>query len=278
MPNSSSLIVGHIAYANCEPFFHYLRESGFDGTIRDGVPAELNRLLASGELDLSPSSSYEYLRNWREYQLLPGMSISSIGPVLSVLLISPRPIESLHDEEIFLTGESASSIHLLQVMLREYYGFNEVLCRVPDQALEALVLQGRPALLIGDRALKVAADVPAEHIYDLGELWYRHTGLPFVFALWIIRREAVKNQRPQVATFQVQLERSLETAFSDLITVASDLDAYRWYGVEKLVNYWQSMSYELGEQQLKGLWLYAELLVKYGFLPEQPQVEFIKSL
>ena len=76
-----TLTVGHIAYANCVPFFHYLRASGFDGRIVAGVPSELNRMLAAGAIDLAPSSSFEYGRNWRNYLLLPGHSISSCGLV-----------------------------------------------------------------------------------------------------------------------------------------------------------------------------------------------------
>ena len=169
-----SLTIGHIAYANCEPFFHYLRESGFEGRIHSGVPAELNRMLASGELDLSPSSSFEYQRNPDDYLLLPDFSISSFGAVKSVLLFSPEPIESLHGKNIYLTGESASSIHLLQILLREYFGFSEVLCKVPEGDLETLVHEQNPALLIGDRALRTAQQAPQEQICDLGELTDRH--------------------------------------------------------------------------------------------------------
>jgi len=275
MSKVSPLTVGHIAYANCEPFFHYLRASGFDGTIRAGVPAQLNKLLSEGDIDLSPSSSFEYLRNWREYRLLPGMSISSVGPVKSVLLFSPRPIESLRGEEIYLTGESASSVHLLQVLLREYFDFDEVLCRVPEEAIESYVRQGQPALLIGDRALRVSEEVPREHIYDLGELWYRYSGLPFVFALWIIRREVTLEQKSDVESFYRQLRRSLGLAFDDLTAVARELTAYGWYGEQKLVSYWKCMSYELGERQLQGLKRYSELLVKYGFLPQLPEINFM---
>lgn len=94
-----NLSVGHITYANCAPFFHYLDSSGFSGRIVPGVPSHLNRLLAEGEIDISPSSSFEYARGWRQYLLLPGQSISSRGPVQSVLLFSSRPLEELAGEK-----------------------------------------------------------------------------------------------------------------------------------------------------------------------------------
>ncbi len=267
------LVVGHIAYANCEPFFHHLRACGFDGQIRSGVPSELNRQLADGELDLSPSSSFEYLRNWRKYMILPGMSISSVGEVMSVLLISSHPPEALRGREIFLTGESASSVHLLQVLLREFYGFDEVFCRVPEGAIEDHVRRGHPCLLIGDRALRMAQEVPREHVHDLGELWYRHTGLPFVFALWILRREVAAERPDMVREFCAQLQESTRMALDDLDGLARSVSGYRWFGEHALVRYWQRMSYALDDSHVLGLQRYAGLLVKYRFLNELPGIE-----
>jgi len=118
-----TLNVGHIAYLNCVPFFHYLREVGFEGNIVKGVPAQLNAMLAEGKLDLSPSSSFEYGLHWQQYVLLPGLSISSRGPVQSVLLFSPCAIEDLEGRQVALTGESATSVNLLKILLKEFVKF-----------------------------------------------------------------------------------------------------------------------------------------------------------
>lgn len=271
---SASLTIGHIAYANCVPFFHYLNDCGFRGEICSGVPSALNRYLAEGSVDLSPSSSFEYLRNWHDYLLLPELSISAVGAVKSVLLFSPEPLENLQGKQIYLTGESASSIHLLQILLREFYGLSEVLCTVPAGALEEHVRRGQPALLIGDRALRTASEVSPEHIYDLGELWHRFTSLPFVFALWIIRKPVAERRAEQVGELFEQLRNALQRAFADLPRLAQELSDYEWYGEDSLVKYWQCMSYGLQAEHLQGLKLYAELLVKYGFLPQCPNIEF----
>ena len=190
------LTIGHITYANCAPFFYYLAESGFTGEIIDGVPAELNRLLAAGQLDICPSSSIEYAKNSSDYLLLPGHSISSIGPVQSVLLFTDIPMAGLNGVPISITGESATSVALLQVLLREFFQIPDIdFVRqeiVPSDCRE----HSLPMLLIGDRALK-ARKVLAEScmVIDLGELWYHYTGLPFVFALWIVNRQAAASKR-----------------------------------------------------------------------------------
>ena len=105
--SSAGLTLGHIPYLNCVPFFHFLKQEGFQGELVSGVPAELNRMLQTGQLDVSPSSSFEYARNYQDYLLLPGHSISSFGKVQSVLLFSPVELAELDGQQIAITGESA---------------------------------------------------------------------------------------------------------------------------------------------------------------------------
>ncbi|MDY0270164.1 menaquinone biosynthetic enzyme MqnA/MqnD family protein [Trichloromonas sp.] len=269
-----SLVVGHIQYINCAPFFHYLSNCGFGGTIVNGVPSHLNHLLAEGGVDVSPSSSFEYARNWRKYLLLPELSISACGPVRSVLLFSGRPIDTLSDFDIALTGDSATSVNLLKIILKEFYDLRDVRYAVPEGSVEAVIAEGGSALLIGDQALKSAQEKAAPYIYDLAELWLQHTGLPFVFALWILRRQAVRDKADAVRALQGQLKCSRERAFASLEDLAKATPEREWMGEEGLIEYWNCMSYELGEAHLEGLRFYFHLCVRHHLLDEEPELHF----
>lgn len=271
------LTVGHIAYANCVPFFHYLRQSGFDGRIVPGVPAALNRLLAEGGVDLAPSSSFEYGRNWRNYLLLPGHSISSCGPVQSVLLLSPLSLDQLGSAPIDLTPDSASSVNLLRILLREYLAIDSNICRVATRPVEELVASGGSVLVIGDQALRLAASAnQATFVYDLGELWWRFTGLPFVFALWIIRQVAAERNATELQQLQSQLAASRRRAFADLSLVAAQTPERLWMGEAALIDYWRCMSYDLDAAHLAGLSLYFRFCVRHGLLDDEPQLKFLR--
>jgi len=270
------LTVGRISYVNTIPFFHHLAQTGFSECVVDGVPAELNARLAAGSIDLSPSSSFEYARNWRDYLLLPGLSISSRGPVRSVLLFSRLPLEAVAEEKIALTVESATSVNLLQVLLKEFCGANQVICSVPGVPVEEIVAAGVSALLIGDRALRTAGSVPKNMlIYDLGELWYRFTGLPFVFALWIVRRHAFVEKPQAIRKFRSQLQQSLSMAFADLAGMAAVVAPGAPLTTNELISYWRdSMSYDLTAEHLVGLHLFYSLCCKHGLLAEAPELRF----
>lgn len=270
-----TLRIGHIAYANCVPFFHYLRQCGFNGEIRSGVPAELNALLAAGEIDLAPSSSFEYGRNADAYLLLPGHSISSCGPVQSVLLFSPLPLAVLGSAPIDLTSESATSVNLLKVLLGEFLGKDPCCCRPATQPAEEIAAQGGSVLMIGDRALRVDHQLRGKtNIYDIGELWWRFTGLPFVFALWIVRAAIADEEAPALRLLQQQLAQSRQQAFADLSLVAAQTPERQWMGEAALVDYWRTMSYDLTRQHQAGLQLYFALCVRHGLLKEEPVLRF----
>lgn len=277
MTHEQSLRVGHIHYLNCEPFFHYLRDNGFRGQIISGVPSALNQMLQSGEVDISPSSSFEYLLNSQKYLLLSEVSISSCGPVQSVLLFSPCPLEQLVGRSIGITGESATSINLLRILLREYYAHPQVCDAVPPGAAEDLITARQPVLLIGDRAMKQARQLPAGmQTYDLGDLWFKHTGLPFVFALWIVRREAAREKSEHLRLLHQQLKKSLNMALQHLPQLAGKTLPHHDLRLQAdaLVQYWRAINYQLTAQHLEGLKKFAQLCHKYQLIPNEPQIEF----
>lgn len=273
-----SLKVGRITYLNCPPYFHFLRDMGFEGDIFDGVPAELNRQLAQGEIDVCPSSSFEYALHSEDYCLLPGLSISSIGPVQSVLWFAPHDgAVSRAGSRIFLTGESATSVNLLKVIMQEFCRVDDIRYEVPDVPVEQLLAQGHSALLIGDRALRAAHGFDRRdlRVVDLGAVWYQYTGLPFVFALWIARRDAARRQPGEMQTLAAQLRASRGMAFDHIDEMSEELAAGTCLSAPDLKTYWQTMSYDLTEGHLEGLKLFFTLCHKYELLAAVPEFHFL---
>src|SRR5512133_1778076 len=109
------LRIGRIEYANCTPIFRALLQNKpcADYQLVGGVPAQLNAMLAAGRIDVCPSSSIEYALHPDRYLILPHLSISCVGAVGSVLLLSQVPLESLNNRKILLSSESATSVNLL---------------------------------------------------------------------------------------------------------------------------------------------------------------------
>src|SRR4030042_1389426 len=87
--------VGHIQFLNCLPLYYGLVKSHalLDIELIKGTPTELNNLLISGALDISPISSIEYARTKDSLLLFPDFTVSSDGEVKSIVLLSRVPVK-----------------------------------------------------------------------------------------------------------------------------------------------------------------------------------------
>lgn len=129
-------------------------------------------------------------------------------------------------------------------------------------------------MLIGDRALSAAKAGLAPFIYDLGTLWHSFSGLPFVFALWIVRRDVVATQKVKIVQLQHRLHKSLRRAMDNLPALAEEVAGDSCLNPKELLAYWQSMSFGLSDDHQLGLRHFFQLAVKYQFLKTLPELNF----
>lgn len=168
-----------------------------------GVPTAMNEALLSGQVDIANISAVEFIRHADTLAALPDFSVAVLGPVYSVNLFHSCPLGEM--KRIALTSQSAMSVALLEVLLREW-GLSPELERAEGEA-ERLLAQGFDGVLrIGDSALKewygvvgpfddetIVPEIPETGrgitVTDLAEAWFHLTGHPFVFAVWAYRKD-----------------------------------------------------------------------------------------
>ncbi len=209
--------LGIVSYTNVAPL-HWGLEPWRGAEFVRGVPTELNRMLLGGDIDLTLISSYEFLRRSDELKALPDFSISTLGPVYSVMLFHWEPWDDLSGKRIALTTDSATSVQLLKVLLKESGIDAEFVAMEPD--LDLMLEQCDAALLIGDSALieaveprQISGRTPL--VTDLGEAWYALTRLPFTFAVWASRKD-----NPPSEKLVSELRRAREAGLGQLAEVA----------------------------------------------------------
>ncbi|WP_425146984.1 menaquinone biosynthetic enzyme MqnA/MqnD family protein [Deinococcus sp.] len=197
--------IGLIHYTNVAPILDYL-ELPEGVTAVQGVPTEMNAALLSGRVNMANVSAVEFIRHADVLAALPDFSVSVLGAVYSVNLFHRRPWGELRGGRIALTAQSATSVALLEVLLRET-GVQASLERAEGTAL-ALLDQGFDGVLrIGDDALREwyevvgpigeevsMLDLPHAKggvtVTDLAHRWFILTGHPFAFAVWAYRKDA----------------------------------------------------------------------------------------
>ena len=174
--------VGAVNYLNTKPLIQNLEEIAPDAVLSLEVPSKLADRLAAGELDVALIPVIEYFRAGT-YSIVPGISIASRGPVLSVTLFSRVAWPKIR--RIALDEGSRSSAALAKVICAKRHGLRPECVPLPLDA-DPERIDADAVLLIGDRAMR--ACLPGfTHAYDLGQEWHDWTGLPFVFAFWAVR-------------------------------------------------------------------------------------------
>jgi len=235
--------VGSVRYLNAVPLTRGLEEQ-----VSFTVPSKLAEMLRRDELDAALVSVTEVLLNDR-YDVLDGIALASLGEVKSVLLAHRRPLEEA--KEIFCDTASLTSVQLLRVLLAER-GLHPELRPLASYDFDAL-----PdfALLIGDPALDFLR-APRQHdLWDLGAAWYEMTALPFVYAVWALRR-GVEN-----AALRRQLREARDFGMDTLdyiIRTRTDYD----YDFRNDYLSWH-IHYHLGADEKRGLARFTELLRKH---------------
>jgi chorismate dehydratase len=250
---------GRIAYVNVAPI-----ETAFDAgaVTRDAavivdVPTRLNAELLAGRLDVAAVSAAHYLEHRDALQRVGDLCIAADGPVRSVLLLSPLPPALLGGHTIAVTRQSATGKALLATLLEKLQGVHPSY-EVVDDALAAAA-NGRPALVIGDDALVARKTCRPACIYDLGEAWRAWTGLPFVFAVWAVRRDVLAARPDDVAALAAALARGRAWGAANREAVIDAALAQTPYHRALYDDYFMRLSYTLDERALRGLEHFAAL-------------------
>jgi len=273
--NQRQLRIGRIRYLNVLPIY-YPMESGVMGRdfeIVYGTPAELNDMMARGELHASSASSIEYARNADQYYLLPDIAIGSCGPVMSVLLISRKPIWELEGETILSTAQSHTSAALLRMLFRDYL---KVDVRYETGSVTERLQAGdlpTAALCIGDEALQLRSDGRFPYRLDLGEAWREWTGLPFIFGVWVISRKAVAEGcfTRDPATLFVRAKDWGTANMEQMVSMAADTG---YLSKEDMRTYFRGLVYNLRRKEQEGLVLFMQRLAGAGEIPAVPDLVF----
>lgn len=275
---TGKLKVGEIPYLNMFPIFTALKNFFDNSNIEfiRGHPSELNEKLRNDMLDVSPSSSIEYARNYHKYYLVPDISISSRRKVKSVILFSPYKLENTSDFPVYVTPNSETSVTLLKIIFQEFLGKKAEMITADNPPEKAAIVKA-PYLLIGNDAIRESIDkssLKTLNQYDLGSIWRENTGLPFVFALWIVNGKSFKNKKNLIKKFSRKLLDAKKISLN-LIRFRTEKmlakDDFPW---GFLNDYWTNLSYDL-DQEMQGLKKFFELSRRINEINGFPEIRFI---
>lgn len=289
------LKLGWISYLNLFPLRCEILEHLSDTfEVTYGHPAFINQKLRSQQIDLAPSSSICLLKD-KPLSSLP-LGVVSKGEVLSVYLgfqkehkslfkilcdriiqvkkklwsksfslfnlkdFALRLLEPTHWNisiklpPLYLTTESQTSLELTKIILTCLLGPKNYKTMKDHQSCDT---NAKPVtLLIGDEALDKKSHF--NYVLDLGKLWTDLTKLPFVYAVWQSNLQLPTLLQEKLVKLTVKTQEKMHKE-PNIYQKKLSLQGIR---TEKLSlpNYWNSIYYEIGKLEQRGLALFLTLV------------------
>jgi predicted solute-binding protein len=243
LENTTKFRIGSVPYLNAAPLTR-----GIESELIFATPAKLAEMLRRDELDAALVSVTEVLLQDR-YDILDGVAIGSLGEVYSVFLAHQKPLAEAR--EIFCDPASLTSVNLLKVLLAERG------LRPEFKPLESYAAASEKdfVLLIGDRAIEFQRAPHAHEIFDLGAAWLELTQLPFVFAVWALRR-GVENRE-----LRGELRAARRFGMDTLDTI---IETREEFDEDFRRDYFEwNIQFHLGEDEKRAIAKFSELLRKH---------------
>jgi predicted solute-binding protein len=239
--------LGSVPYLNARPLTYAIAEP-----IVLLEPSKLVLELAQNRLHAALVPLVEVLENAGAYHIVDGVAIGSLNSVYSVVLVHTLPIVRL--ETVSLDPASKTSNQLIRVLLQKYYR------RRPNYVSPDQPADGQ--LIIGDPAIIYRRSHPDERYLDLAQSWHSHTGLPFVFAVWAVRKDA-----PKAEALAKNLRAAARVGLNARDEIARTHFEYRYLT--------EHLYYHLGDPQKKAIAAFAADLVEIGQLPGVPELSYL---
>jgi chorismate dehydratase len=273
------LSLGNIKFINCLPLHYGLAHGGFGESvhIHSATPAQLNHLVVSGELNISPVSSIIYAQNSDKLVLLPDVSISAEGALESIVLVSKYPIEQLGQARIALTAKSATSHGLLKIILHHAYQATPEYFISPLLLNEGVLDHAEAVLFIGDDALSAYHhQSPGYYYYDLGDEWKKLTGLPMVYAVWVVNRDFAARHNEAVQMLYEKVTGGFAYGLSHIEAAANTVQGKFSLKAAQIIHYIGLLNYQFTPAHEQALLTYYKMAHGLGLSPKVPEIEFAK--
>ncbi|MBI5471637.1 MAG: aminofutalosine synthase MqnE [Ignavibacteriae bacterium] len=247
-------VIGKIPYLNSVPFYSHFEKRQF--RMLPVAPRRMGMLSEKGQIDAGLFSLMDFISQEETLEMM-GWCIATRDQVKSVMLFSNEGWRDLDGKTIGITDDTATSVILLKVLLEKKYGvrarFERLHAGVNDYTKFDAVL------LIGDEALRCNKTGlnGFELVFDLAKEWYDWQKLPFVFAVWAMKKSLDELTKEELKKI---LSNALAKSEERLASVGELHGRQIGLAAEATREYLEGFNYRLGEREREAMGRFRELI------------------
>lgn len=251
--------LGSVPFLNSKPLT-YLFDIGAYANYKTQFqfPSDLLESLVTKKNFLSLLSIADHLSDPNVLSL-DNYCISAEGKVDSVILVATSNIGNL--EKVYLDPRSKSA-NLLYKVIQENFIKKKIKYDYLTPDLTNIYEMNTGQVIIGDLALKFLSQRPIGiKIYDLSELWFKETSLPFTFATFNYYLD-----KPEPFELEL-LDNSFKSGMTNIDNILKDFaNRYKSEVDLRLIETYlkERIIYKLTEKHLDGVNLFYQLSGKFA--------------
>ncbi len=271
--------LGVVSFLNARPLI-----AGLDADPRVqlafDVPAALPARLEQGDVDAALVPVIDVLRSRGRYHVISDACIGCDGETMTVRVFAQVPADRIRT--LWADSDSHTSVALARVLWRERYGYDLTL--QPCDPRSASLADAEAVLLIGDKVMDPRRARFAYEV-DLGDAWRQHTGLPFVFAVWVCRSDGgPENTRaPDGGVPMAELAELLggarDRGVKKVAEIAKTFAARHGWPLAAAERYLtRCMQYRLDARSVEGVACFARYCAGADLVPPEAEIVWRQSL
>jgi chorismate dehydratase len=283
--------IGAVSYLNTKPLIDTLAAHlGNEDTLDLDLPSRLASRLSSNDLDIGLIPVVEFfrgpesrvkvdelsrvrgireIREFSDYHILSNAMIGCKGIVRSVRLFfrtEPNLVRTMAVDE-----GSKTSIALSKVLLAEIYGLQPDTSPLP-MTCDPDQIDADAVLVIGDRAMHPSRYKSFTSDWDLGQKWFDHTGLPFVFAMWVGRAgcSTERNTDCNTADWRYRFETARDEGVAKLSELSDRYASnYQLTHADCMEYLGSNLRFKMTREDLLGLKTFHAKAVRWGLVAKE---------
>lgn len=178
--------ISAVKYANSYPLIYGLRESELENEVDIAIdhPSECAHKLSTGlaDIGLVPVAMLPAIKG---AEIISSYCIGTQSPVRTVMLLSNDPVAKIR--KVYLDYRSRTSVALIRVIAAKFWN-KKIIWKLTDPGFDFTSAgENEGVVIIGDQCFEMEGVY--SHSMDLSVEWKKHTGLPFVFAVWAANKK-----------------------------------------------------------------------------------------
>jgi len=229
-------------------------------------PEICSERLRQGQVDIGMISSLDYSKGKGNWKIIPEICVSTKGAGKLINLFFNKEIKEI--DKIAIDPNDSTATALLNVIMREKYEIAPDFV-VIDGDLKDKLNNADAAITSGDQAFQYQQT--NSFYLDLCDEWFDFTGLPFVYAFWVVNENSIVDE------YINSIKNNTTNINTTILECSKELSEINNENIKVYIDYFENIiSSPLGDEENEGLNEFFRYAFFFGIIEHIPDLHYLR--